>query len=236
MSEKIKPEDTTETEQPAISEQMQQEFARIANSAVSSHLKRALSPEKLREALAPALANLLPPSKPVEAPEAPEAPVKGKEKDSAFAAMEARTRALETKLKEKEEAEKHMQQKELRREEESALTRALEANGVKGPRLEAAVALLYDRKKLITRNTEGEVGWLTKQAGYDEVLPLESAVTDWLGTEAGKDFLPARGVGGSGATAPKGGAAGKAAKAKGAGYSDSEKGELVLELLQKMRG
>lgn len=102
------------------------------------------------------------------------------------------------------EAEKAEREKErvarMTQEERTALSQALAAKGVTGPHLKGAMALLYDAEKRITRDEAGIIAFKVQRNGFDEVLPLEKALDEWLGTEDGKAYMPPRQVSGSGVT------------------------------------
>lgn len=99
----------------------------------------------------------------------------------------------------REEGEK----KQKTTEEKHALTAALNTAGITGAKQRAAIALLYTEDKRVVRNDDGEIGFTVQKAGYTEHVTLEEGINQWLKTEEGKEFLPARGAGGSGAGASR---------------------------------
>ncbi len=111
-------------------------------------------------------------------------------------AAEKRISDLEAKLAASAQAQLESAQKTARQEERAKAHSVMSAKGIVGPRANAVAALLYDAGK-IKRAEDGAIVFVD---GNDEV-EFEQGFTTWLTTGEGKEFLPARAVGGSGETA-----------------------------------
>jgi hypothetical protein len=128
-----------------------------------------------------------------------DAPAKVEEKpakatDQTAAELKALRAQLDTERGERErEKAARMQQ-----EERTALSQALTAHGISGPYLKMAMATLYDAERRVTRDEGGNIGFKMQRNGFDEVLPLEKALEEWLTTEDGKTCQPTRNVSGAG--------------------------------------
>ena len=130
---------------------------------------------------------------------------KGKDKGTDDAATkelkkaEARIADLETKNRDAEAHAQSTEKKRLASEEQRALTEALREAGCDDKRLRGAVAVLYAVDERVGRDEEGNIVMKMQRAGYVEDVKLDVGIGEWLATEEGKSYLPARGVGGSGA-------------------------------------
>lgn len=111
-------------------------------------------------------------------------------------AAEKRMADLEAKLAASERAQLESAQKTARQEERAKAHSVMSAKGIVGARANAVAALLYDAGK-IKRAEDGAIVFVD---GNDEV-EFEQGFSAWLTTGEGKEFLPARTVGGSGETA-----------------------------------
>ena len=117
---------------------------------------------------------------------------------------EARLKDMEKALSDerKRTAEERSQrqadlEKTKRGEERSALSDALRKLGVPESRLRAAVAMHAEDGRVI-RDEGGAIKWRQPRDGYEDKLDLDKGLAEWAKTDEGKDFLPARGAGGSG--------------------------------------
>lgn len=124
----------------------------------------------------------------------------------------AKLKALEKKLAERDEAIAREAAQRSRTEERSTLMNALNAHGITGARANACAAWLHGEAGRVRRSKDGAVVFAIKRDGYDDELDVAKGVAEWLATDEGKEFAPARQVGGSGAD-PKGrGASGQQQK------------------------
>lgn len=135
----------------------------------------------------------------------------------------AKLRALEKKLAERDEALAKEATQRARSEERSALTNALNANGISGPRASAVAAWLHGEGGRVRRSKEGGVVFVVKRDGYDEELDVARGVADWLATDEGKEFVPARQVGGAGTESKQ--------PQRGAAAQKPQRGEALLRAL-----
>jgi hypothetical protein len=179
--------------------------ARVSNKAASAHLSRfapAIKKELMsawEESLAPireSLANL---AKPRE-----ESDPKGDPELAKLKAENAKLAAQFQQLSEraqKAEAEKAKElETRLRQEEDRMIMETLAEAGVTGKRAQA-VALLLREGKGIKRTEDGGVVYeMQGPGGYPDQVPLSEGVRKWLEAD-GKEFLPPRNPGGSGAVA-----------------------------------
>jgi hypothetical protein len=85
-------------------------------------------------------------------------------------------------------------------------------HGADPKRVRAAVALLHTEDQRIGRSSSGEIIFKVRKgsgaAAYEDELPLEDGVKEWLGTDDGKLYVAPKGVRGTGA-APGGNVGGK---------------------------
>lgn len=118
--------------------------------------------------------------------------------DPAVAQLRAQLEELTRKTKVAEQAA--ASEKAAREEEQliGALRETLAKAGVPAEKQRPVVALLHAADKRVRRTTDGQPGLHFRRNGYEEVLPLEAAVKEWLGTDEGKQFLPPTGVQGTG--------------------------------------
>lgn len=122
--------------------------------------------------------------------------------DDKTSALEAKLREMEAKFSEERSAREREVQTRMQQEEKTALSQALNANGVTGAKLRAAMAILYTEDKRISRDEKGEIGFKVPRGSgqntYEEMLPIEAGVVEWLKTDDGKEFAPPRNAHGSG--------------------------------------
>jgi hypothetical protein len=135
-----------------------------------------------------------------------------------FARFEGRTKelegqlAVERKAREEERAARERDRQEsMSKEERTSLAGVLRAKGLPEPQVRAAVALLAGEDKVLGRAEDGGVIFKlqkgTGAARYIDEVPLEAGVDEWLKTDDGKAFMPARqaqGAGGLGSRASTG--------------------------------
>lgn len=104
----------------------------------------------------------------------------------------------------------------LRREERDQLGQVLRARGVSEVQARAAVALLHGEEKVVGRSEDGSIVYKvskgTGAAKYVDEIALDKGVEEWLKSEDGKSFLPARQVGGAGGLGARPGSTGDAKK------------------------
>ena len=115
---------------------------------------------------------------------------------------EARFKALEKKLAEREAQLEAESSKRARTEEQQLLRAALEAQGITGARATVLVSHLHGAAGAVRRNKDGRVVFAVARDGYDDELDVAKGVEEWLKTPEGKELAPPRQVGGSG-TDPK---------------------------------
>jgi hypothetical protein len=133
--------------------------------------------------------------------EATKPPATDDKPDPRVAALEARLKEYEGKLESERRAREEVEQARLSQERRTALSNALVSKGISGPHLDGAMAYIYDAKKLVVHDEKGGVGIKMTRAGYEEVVPLDTALDELLKQDAYKIFVPPRAAGGSG-TAP----------------------------------
>lgn len=114
----------------------------------------------------------------------------------------ARLKAVEKRAQDAENKRAEEAAQRARSEERSALINALNAQGITGARASAVVAWLHGESGRVTRAKDGGIVFRIPRDGYDDEVEITKGVAEWLKTEEGKEFAPARSVGGSG-EAPK---------------------------------
>jgi hypothetical protein len=112
--------------------------------------------------------------------------------------QENRIKTLEAKLAAEATAREQEHTTRLQQEERAALQKALVDVGVSSLRLPGALALLYTEKKLVARDSEGQIGFKVKGPVGEEIAPLADGVVAWAKTDEGKDYLATRPVQGGG--------------------------------------
>lgn len=102
---------------------------------------------------------------------------------------------------EKTEREKERQTR-LVAEERGILTEALRTAGMPDAMIKAAVALLHGEEKRVGRSEDGRIVFKTEKgtgaARYTDEQDVAVGVTEWLKTDDGKSFIPARPAQGAG--------------------------------------
>lgn len=133
---------------------------------------------------------------------------------------EARIGEIEKKFAAKEAEVAAERQRAARNEERTRLGDALRLAGIGEDRIRGAVALLYTEDQRVGRNEDGEIVFKNRKDGYEEELPLNEGIAQWVNSDEGKYYLPPRAVGGSGNVG------GRAPNNK----KGETKGELLMEL------
>ncbi len=115
---------------------------------------------------------------------------------------EGRIKELEAANKSERDAREAEKATRLREEERSSLGAALRAAGLPDISVKAAVALLHSEEKKVSRTEDGRIVFKmekgTGSARYTDELDMEAGVAEWLKTDDGKGFVPARQASGSG--------------------------------------
>lgn len=140
----------------------------------------------------------------------------------------AKLKALEKKLAERDEAIAREAAQRSRTEERSTLMNALNAQGITGARANAVAAWLHGEGGRVRRSKDGAVVFAIKRDGYDDELDVAKGVAEWLATDEGKEFAPARQVGGAGTDPKQRGANGQQQK--------PQRGEALLRALMGGNG
>jgi hypothetical protein len=120
------------------------------------------------------------------------------------AEYEARMSEMEKKWEAERKRGEEERLKALRAEERGELESALRSAGVADERLRGAVALLYTEDKRVGRDKDGKIVFRVPKEGYTDELSLSDGITEWIKTNEGKHYMPARPVGGSGAMGGRG--------------------------------
>lgn len=113
---------------------------------------------------------------------------------------QARIADLENKYSEEKKQREAEASARAREEERGALQTALRTAGIEDNRLRAAVALIYGEDQRVGRADNGDIVFKVQKAGYVDEVTLDDGIGDWLKSDEGKTFLPARGAAGSGAS------------------------------------
>lgn len=102
------------------------------------------------------------------------------------------------KERERERAEFKATQERIARDEEArALTDELRKH-VRPELVDAAALLLNVKQKAIVRDEKGNIVYRAQRKDYEENLTVSDGVAEWIKSEQGKVFLPAKEVGGGG--------------------------------------
>lgn len=134
---------------------------------------------------------------------------KEEEKDPTKLTVAQQIEALRNQLTAQTKATQEAQEANRMKDLMTAAEKALSTVGVTPDRLEGAMALLHDRRKLFAHDANGNPVMRGKDAAGNEThTALADAIKAWAGTPEGKGFLPAKPVEGSGSsgnlrTAPK---------------------------------
>lgn len=120
--------------------------------------------------------------------------------------LKAQNEQLQKQLKAQQDAVETERSKAQQQEERSALVEALREAGVPDSRIRGAVAELYLDQRRVVRTEQGQIGFTVQREWGPEVIPLGKGITEWLGTEEGKVYLPpvqTQGSGGTGGMRPR---------------------------------
>jgi hypothetical protein len=123
-------------------------------------------------------------------------------------ALKRQTAEQDKRIAERDRQLEDEKQTRRRDEERTQLRETLRKGGVEGSRLDGAVALLYGEQKRLARQKDADdkerITFKGKDKHFAETdYPLEEGVKWWLSTDEGKEYLPARPVGGSGGSGGK---------------------------------
>lgn len=147
-----------------------------------------------------------------------------------MAEMQNRLKAAEAEREREKQAREQERAERMRSEERAALADALRSAGVGDKQVKPAVAMLFTEEGRVKRDDTGAIKFRVQKDGYEDLVDLETAVKEWVKTEEGKIFLPARQVGGSG-TKPSG-----VPGHNGKGVSPDELKAQLLDNVRKMMG
>ncbi len=228
----------TESKSDDLEAKINESVQRVLNSAVSSHLKRAMG--GLSKDLEGMIAKAIAAQAPVPADVAPEKPTGEPAKPIRDKAAEDRMAALEKRLAEREKALADAQQKQARDTARTELRSHLEKVGVTGARARSLIsdfelsgAVRWDEDgtpRLAVRRSR------SKGAAADEALfDLAEGVDDWAKSPEASDFIAAptagrtSGLRGPGST---GGQRGPVTKYDKPAATEHEAGRRTLEQLQ----
>jgi hypothetical protein len=184
--------DANEKKDPATEEAPQYLTSEAANSMMNAHLKRhSVQMEKMFQSMfAPILEKM-------NTPAAEPAKEGQTETDRKLAETLRRLEAAEARAKESETKRVEQESARLREEEHSALERSLRAGGVTNEiSVKAARALLREENAYF-RDSENKLKFRLKKNGYEDEKELDEGVKEWLGSDAGKNFLPPTGATGA---------------------------------------
>lgn len=149
-------------------------------------------------------------AKPTENPPSGD-PVKDFKDSDEYKALIQRDKDRETEhLAYKAEREKEVQASK-RAEEKSAIESALRTAGVPELQLRSATALILS-DGVVQRDDNNSVIYQFDRGEYKEPLSVSDGITEFLGTDEGKTFLPATGATGTGVVGNVGGNAGETTK------------------------
>ena len=178
-----------------------QSVAEIANAAISNQMTRAFESrdKKLVELIAEAVKPFSERLDKFEVkPDDQKPKATGNPKpDPQLLKLQETVGSLQNQLAERDNKDKERERHDLIKGQKSALKDALDVVGIRGVKARAAVALLHDDDGVIKRDDEGNVVMVFKRSGYDEELPLDKAMKEWVTTSYGKEFMPPIGAGGS---------------------------------------
>lgn len=113
-------------------------------------------------------------------------------------AVAAQLAALQKQLTEEKEARTKAEDAKKLSEMVSAAKAALGKAGVPEARIAHAIAVLHNAEGRVKLGEDGSVGLHFKREGYEELVPIEKGVAEWLKGTDGKAFLPAVGSAGTG--------------------------------------
>ena len=123
--------------------------------------------------------------------------------DPAVLKLQEQLEKLEKQNREAQEARQAAEQKASEQRLDGALREQLGAAGVPATAQGPAIAFLRtlkleDGKAVVGLNDAGEPTFLQQRKGYVDTRSLADGIKDWMGTDAGKLYLPATNAGGTG--------------------------------------
>lgn len=140
---------------------------------------------------------------------------------------ENRIKELEQQNKAEREARETEKATRLREEERNKLASVLNERGIPAPQVRAAVALLHTEDKRVARTEDGRIVFKFErgsgQGKYVDELEVDKGVDEWLKSDEGKAYLPARQAGGSGGQPARVGAGASQGDKKAAATQDLAK-------------
>jgi hypothetical protein len=166
---------------------LEQKFDKWLNDTFTSTVT------KLRAELAPR-----PATPPTTGPSAPETKTEGKTKETSPELVRLQEQ-IASLTKQNEEARSERDAERAKAKDtrlRHRVSEALSGSGVEGVRVRHALGLLVDAEKRVRWSEDGETVLLRSHDGAE--LELAQGVKEWLATEDGKFYLPARGAAGSG--------------------------------------
>lgn len=195
-------EDPDPKEEGELSEAMKKEIAKHVNGAVANYAKR------MQSDLTGTLTTLLDDKLKAFQPPKEEGEGKGKSKKDEEDPEKKKLRAdldkVTMQLQEQQKERERERDQSLRNEERGELTAKLREACIPEHRIKGAVAYLLHDAKVIRRNKEdNSIVWPVKRDWGEEELPFTKGVDEWLTTEEGKSYLPAKSAAGSGHTGGK---------------------------------
>lgn len=105
---------------------------------------------------------------------------------------------LEKDLEEQKSARLRAEEKEKSAKLEGSARDALIKAGVPAERVGHAMAFIHNAQNRVRFDDKGAVGLHFQREGYEEIVPIEKGVAEWLKTTDGKAFLPPSGAQGTG--------------------------------------
>lgn len=122
--------------------------------------------------------------------------------DDVNSPMAKRLAAMEKDMLEAKKAAEAERAKYQRAQEDDALKSALRSAGISSEvRVDAAMAYLRS-KNAVRRDDSGNVTFAIAKDGFEDLVPISDGIAGWAKSDAGKEFVPAAGVAGSGGKSP----------------------------------
>lgn len=172
-----------------------EDFTKAVSGTVETTVGKAIKGLKLDEQIGTALTKALEARKPKE--QEPEPPKEGGKVDPATLKLQSELEKVQKQLQ--QEAEARQAAEEARKTERlhTAVRDALAKAGVPADRMKHALALLQAEGRLAYG--EGDVPGLKFVRPWgEEILPAEKAAAEWVQSDDGKVYLPAKGTQGTG--------------------------------------
>lgn len=174
-----------------------EDFTKAVSGTVEATVGKAIKGLKLDEQIGAALTKALEAHKPKE--QEPESPKEGGAGKPDPAALRLQSELEQVKKQLKDEADARKAAEEARKTERlhTAVRDALAKAGVPADRMKHALALLQAEGRLAYG--EGDVPGLKFVRPWgEEILPAEKAAAEWVQSDDGKVYLPAKGTQGTG--------------------------------------